>query len=190
VRKSGTWSRNSGDGRRQHNASHRIDSRTHRHPGLPGRVSSAAAADAMNGSRRRLIGRGRALAAGGHHAEPGRARHLDPAPADKPADPYSPRHDPERFSMMSQRQDRGFIWRVLCLAALSSGFGGAAAAQTGPRSSLTVTPSSAVNISGPQGGPFSPWPIQYRLSASAGMIKFAIATPFWPEQIRLRERSE
>jgi len=69
----------------------------------------------------------------------------------------------------------GFVWRVLCLAVLSSGFGGAAAAQTAPRPSLTVTPSSSVNISGPQGGPFSPSSIQYRLSASTGTIKFAIA---------------
>ena len=40
-------------------------------------------------------------------------------------------------------------------------------------------PSSSVNISGPQGGPFSPWSTQYRLSASTGTIKFAIAAPFW-----------
>jgi hypothetical protein len=73
----------------------------------------------------------------------------------------------------------GFVWRVLCLAALSSGFGGAAAAQTAPRPSLTVTPSSSVNISGPEGGPFSPWSIEYRLSASTGAIRFAIAAPFW-----------
>ena len=72
----------------------------------------------------------------------------------------------------------GFVWRVLCLAALSSGVGGAAAAQTAPRPSLTVTPSSSVNISGPEGGPFAPWSIQYRLSAS-GTIKFAIAAPPW-----------
>jgi hypothetical protein len=81
--------------------------------------------------------------------------------------------------MMPQQQYMGFVWGVLCLAALSSGFGGAAAAQTATRPSLTVTPSSSVNISGPQGGPFSPWSIQYRLSASTGTIKFAIAAPFW-----------
>jgi hypothetical protein len=85
----------------------------------------------------------------------------------------------ESFSMMPQQQYMGFVWRVLCLAALSSGFGGAAAAQTAPRPSLTVTPSSSVNISGPEGGPFSPWSIQYRLSASTGAIKFAISAPFW-----------
>jgi len=81
--------------------------------------------------------------------------------------------------MMPQQRYMGFVWRVLCLAALSSGFGGAAAAQTAPRPSLTVTPSSSVNISGPEGGPFSPSSIQYRLSASTGTIKFAIAAPFW-----------
>jgi hypothetical protein len=42
-----------------------------------------------------------------------------------------------------------------------------------------VTPPSSVNISGPEGGPFSPSSIQYRLSASTGTIKFAIAAPFW-----------
>ena len=72
-----------------------------------------------------------------------------------------------------------FVWRVLCLAALSSGLGGAAAAQTAPRPSLTVTPSSPVNVSGPEGGPFSPSSTQYRLSASTGTIKFAITAPFW-----------
>src|SRR5215831_19141921 len=81
--------------------------------------------------------------------------------------------------MMPQQRYMGFVWRVLCLAALSSSFSGAAAAQTAPRPSLTVTPSSSVNISGPQGGQFSPLSIQYRLSAPTGTIKFAIAAPFW-----------
>jgi hypothetical protein len=74
---------------------------------------------------------------------------------------------------------RGFVWRVLCLAALSGGFSGKAAAQTAPRPSLTVTPSSAIDISGPQGGPFSRASFQYHLSASTGTIKFAISPPFW-----------
>jgi hypothetical protein len=77
--------------------------------------------------------------------------------------------------MMPHQQYMGFVWKVLCLASL----GGAAAAQTAPRPSLTVTPSSSVNISGPQGGPFLPRSIQYRLSASTGTIRFAIAAPFW-----------
>ena len=81
--------------------------------------------------------------------------------------------------MMPQKEYMGFVWRVLCLAALSSGFGGAAAAQTAPRPSLTVTPSSPVNVSGPEGGPFSPGSIQYHLSASTGTINFAITAPFW-----------
>jgi hypothetical protein len=78
-----------------------------------------------------------------------------------------------------QQQYMGFVRTVLCFAAVSSGFGGTAAAQTAPRSSLTVTPSSPVNISGPEGGPFSPSSIQYRLSASTGAIRFAITAPFW-----------
>jgi hypothetical protein len=85
----------------------------------------------------------------------------------------------EPFSMMPQQQYMRFVWKVLCLAALSSGFGGAAAAQTAPRPSLTVTPSSAVSVSGPEGGPFSPSSIHYRLSASTGTIRFAITVPFW-----------
>jgi hypothetical protein len=80
---------------------------------------------------------------------------------------------------MPEQKYIGFVWRVLCLAAVSSGFGGAAAAQTAPRPSLTVTPPSSVNISGSEGGPFSPGSIQYHLSASTGTIKFAITAPFW-----------
>jgi hypothetical protein len=72
-----------------------------------------------------------------------------------------------------------FVWRVLCLAALSGCFSGKAAAQTAPRPSLTVTPSSPIDISGPQGGPFSRASFQYHLSASTGTIKFAISPPFW-----------
>ena len=71
------------------------------------------------------------------------------------------------------------VWRVLCLAALSSCFGGTAAAQTASRPSLTVIPSSPIDISGPQGGPFSPPSFQYHLSASTGTIKFVISPPFW-----------
>src|SRR5215475_6481986 len=78
-----------------------------------------------------------------------------------------------------EQQFMGFVWSVLCFAALCSSFSGAAAAQTAPRPSLTVTPPSSVNISGPEGGPFSPSSIQYRLSASPGTIKFAITVPFW-----------
>jgi hypothetical protein len=73
----------------------------------------------------------------------------------------------------------GFVWAALCLAALSGCCGWTAMAQSAPRPSLTVTPPSPINISGPQGGPFSPPSIQYRLSASTGTIKFAITPPFW-----------
>jgi hypothetical protein len=63
--------------------------------------------------------------------------------------------------------------------AFSGGFTWTAAAQPASRPSLTVTPSPPVDISGPQGGPFSPSSIQYHLSASTGTIKFAITPPFW-----------
>jgi hypothetical protein len=73
----------------------------------------------------------------------------------------------------------GFVWAPLCLAALSGCFGWTAMAQPASRPSLTVTPPSPINISGAQGGPFSPSSIQYHLSASTGTIRFAIAVPFW-----------
>jgi hypothetical protein len=73
----------------------------------------------------------------------------------------------------------GFVWAALCLAAFSGSFGRTAVAQPASRPSLTVTPSSPIDSSGPQGGPFSPPSIQYHLSASTGTIKFAIAPPFW-----------
>src|SRR5262245_53108333 len=72
----------------------------------------------------------------------------------------------------------GFGWRVLCLVALIRCSGGTATAQTAPRPSLMVTPSSPIDIFGPQGGTFSPTSFQYHLSASIGTIKFAISPPF------------
>ena len=72
-----------------------------------------------------------------------------------------------------------FVSATLYLAALSTLFTGTAAAQPASRPSLSVTPSSQMNISGRQGGPFSPPSIQYHLSASTGTIKFAITPPFW-----------
>lgn len=73
----------------------------------------------------------------------------------------------------------GFVWATLCLAVLSGALTWTAAAQPASRPSLAVTPSSPIDISGAQGGPFSPSSVQYRLSASTGTIKFAIAPPFW-----------
>jgi hypothetical protein len=75
----------------------------------------------------------------------------------------------------------GFGWALLYIVILSgcSGWARTAAAQPASRPSLTVTPSSPINISGAQGGPFSPPSIQYHLSASAGTIKFAVTPPFW-----------
>jgi hypothetical protein len=79
----------------------------------------------------------------------------------------------------SNKNHMGFVWAILSLAALSGCFGWTAAAQPASRPSLTVTPSSPVNISGAQGGPFSPSSFQYHLSASTGTIRFAITPPFW-----------
>ena len=79
----------------------------------------------------------------------------------------------------SNKNRMGFVWAILSLAALSGCFGWTAAAQPASRPSLTVTPPSPVNISGAQGGPFSPSSFQYHLSASTGTIRFAITPPFW-----------
>jgi hypothetical protein len=45
--------------------------------------------------------------------------------------------------------------------------------------SLTVTPSTSFAFSGPQGGPFSPSVIEYRISASTGTVSYSIRTPSW-----------
>jgi hypothetical protein len=72
-----------------------------------------------------------------------------------------------------------FVSATLCLAAISILFLGTAAAQPASRPSLTVTPGSPINISGRQGGPFSPSSFQYRLSASIATIRFTVTPPFW-----------
>jgi hypothetical protein len=83
---------------------------------------------------------------------------------------------------MPQQQAMGFVWRVLCLAAVSSGFGGTGAAQTAPRSSLTVTPSSPVNKYSPRPHPRC-WPARpdlgkrwrSRLVATAAALRLNIS---------------
>jgi hypothetical protein len=45
--------------------------------------------------------------------------------------------------------------------------------------SLVVTPSMSIAFSGPQGGPFSPQSVEYRLSASSGSVRYSIRTPSW-----------
>jgi hypothetical protein len=45
--------------------------------------------------------------------------------------------------------------------------------------SLIATPSSGIAFSGPQGGPFSPSRIDYRISASIGTVGYSIRTPAW-----------
>ena len=45
--------------------------------------------------------------------------------------------------------------------------------------SLIVTPSTSITFSGPQGGPFSPSLVEYRVSASTGTVSYSIRTPSW-----------
>jgi hypothetical protein len=45
--------------------------------------------------------------------------------------------------------------------------------------SLIMTPSISIAFSGPQGGPFSPSVIEYRVSASVGTVNYSISTPSW-----------
>jgi hypothetical protein len=45
--------------------------------------------------------------------------------------------------------------------------------------SLIVTPSTSIVFSGPQGGPFSPSLIEYRISASTDTVSYSIRTPSW-----------
>jgi hypothetical protein len=45
--------------------------------------------------------------------------------------------------------------------------------------SLIVTPSSSIAFSGPQGGPFSPSNIEYRINASSSTVGYSIRTPAW-----------
>src|SRR5205823_5456186 len=47
------------------------------------------------------------------------------------------------------------------------------------RPSLVIMPSSGIQASGPQGGPFSPAVVQYLVRATSGTIRFVIAPPFW-----------
>src|SRR6266446_5513393 len=45
--------------------------------------------------------------------------------------------------------------------------------------SLIVTPSTTIAFSGPQGGPFSPRSVEYRVSASSGSVRYSVRTPSW-----------
>src|SRR6266403_2825413 len=44
--------------------------------------------------------------------------------------------------------------------------------------SLVVTPSTSIAFSGPQGGPFSPRSVEYRVRASSGSVKYSIVGTF------------
>jgi hypothetical protein len=45
--------------------------------------------------------------------------------------------------------------------------------------SLIVTPSTSMALSGPRGGPFSPTRFEFRVSSSAGTVRYSIRTPSW-----------
>src|SRR5438105_8214599 len=47
------------------------------------------------------------------------------------------------------------------------------------QATLLVTPLTAMAVSGPQGGPFSPSLFEYRISASTGTVGYSIRTPSW-----------
>ena len=63
------------------------------------------------------------------------------------------------------------------MARLQAGLAPKFAEQSLP--SLIVTPSSSIEFSGPQGGPFSPSNIEYRISASSSTLGYSIRTPAW-----------
>jgi hypothetical protein len=63
------------------------------------------------------------------------------------------------------------------MARLQAGVAPKLAEQSLP--SLIVTPSSTIAFSGPQGGPFLPLQIEYRISASSGTVGYSIRTPSW-----------
>src|SRR5262245_30256596 len=44
---------------------------------------------------------------------------------------------------------------------------------------LIVTPASSLTFSGPRGGPFSPARLEFRVSATTGIVNYSIRTPSW-----------
>jgi hypothetical protein len=84
---------------------------------------------------------------------------------------------------LATRYGRMAYWRCLLIAILVTlllsqiGAAQRPTAQFPP--SLIVTPSTSIAFSGPQGGPFSPSHIDYRVSASTGSVSYSIRTPSW-----------
>jgi hypothetical protein len=85
---------------------------------------------------------------------------------------------PSFFGQQSMRHVRLYK-RIATAAAITIWSALAAGAQPSPKPLLVVTPSTGIASFGEQGGPFSPWSFQYRVSASSGTIRYAIVTPFW-----------
>jgi hypothetical protein len=72
---------------------------------------------------------------------------------------------------------RSFIPVGSEMARLQAGVAPKFAEQSLP--SLIVTPSSTIEFFGPQGGPFSPSNVEYRISASSSTVGYSIRTPAW-----------
>jgi hypothetical protein len=73
-------------------------------------------------------------------------------------------------------------WTLLLIAvAIQLMIANTAAQESGRPSppSLVVAPLTDIEVSGLQGGPFSPAAFQYRVSASSGTVRYAIITPSW-----------
>lgn len=73
-------------------------------------------------------------------------------------------------------------WATLFVALATQLLTSSAAAQESLRPSppsLVVTPLGGMQVSGVQGGPFSPTAFQYRVSASSGTVRYAIVIPSW-----------
>jgi len=73
-------------------------------------------------------------------------------------------------------------WATLFVAVAIQLLTSSAAAQESVRPSppsLVVTPLTGIQVSGVQGGPFSPAAFQYRVSASSGTVRYAIIIPSW-----------
>jgi hypothetical protein len=73
-------------------------------------------------------------------------------------------------------------WIILFAATETLLLTSVAAAQkpTSPTApALVVTPPTNIEVSGPQGGPFSVSSFQFSLSASSGTVSYSIRTPSW-----------
>ena len=88
----------------------------------------------------------------------------------------------ERDVWVRQMNFEKLGWVLLLIAVAIQLMTANTAAQESSRPSppsLVVTPLTGIEVSGLQGGPFSPAAFQYRVSASNGTVRYAIITPSW-----------